>query len=194
MKSKSTVFVLGLWAVLVLAGYGMLSHYSATAGTGNTSTPAWPRDSQVTRKQGMPTLMLFIHPQCPCSRATIEELSNLLAQTPREVDTVGVFIRPADFEDGWEQTDLWTKFSGQPGARVMADPEGSETRRFGAATSGFTMLFDVEGKLVFSGGITSGRGHQGSSVGKDAILHWLHGEEIEIRESPVFGCPLFDES
>lgn len=182
-----------LWSVLVLCGFACLVGYSATAGTGDKGSPGWPEDSRIVREEGRPTMLVFLHPACPCSRATVEELSRLLARIPDGVDTTAVFIRPDGFQEGWERTDLWNSVEALPRVLVVVDPRGEEARRFGAATSGCTLLYEPGGRLVFRGGITAARGHEGDSEGKSAILSWFTSGRAEPSETPVFGCPLIGD-
>ena len=62
---------------------------------------------------------------------------------------------------------------------------------FHAETSGQTALYDATGNLLFSGGITSARGHEGDNDGRAAVVSLLTSDGAEERETPVFGCPLF---
>ena len=59
--------------------------------------------------------------------------------------------------------------------RVVNDVEGVEARRFGAQTSGTTSLYSPDGRLLFSGGITSSRGHEGDNAGEDALTQAISG-------------------
>lgn len=56
------------------------------------------------------------------------------------------------------------------------------------------MLYDSQGKLLFSGGITSGRGQGGDNAGRAAIVSLLTENEAKQKATPVFGCPLFSEN
>lgn len=183
-----------LWAVGVVGGFALLVGYSATAGIGDSGSDRWPDNARIGRFPDRPTLLVFLHPACPCSRATVQELSRLLATISGQVNAVAVFIRPSGFEEGWERTQLWESAARIPHVRAIADPFGEEARRFAAATSGCTMVFDRQGRLIFRGGITPARGHEGDSSGKAAIRSWFAGGPAEPSETPVFGCPLFDET
>ena len=186
------VKIVMVWGIVVLCGFAYLVGYSATPGTGDHGCPSWPEDSRIVRTMGRPTMLVFLHPACPCSRATVEELSRLLTRIAESVDTTAVFTRPDGFHEGWERADLWKSVEALPHVRVVLDPGSEEARRFGAATSGCTMLYDSEGRLVFRGGITAARGHEGDSAGKNAILSWFTSGRAEPSKTPVFGCPLFD--
>jgi hypothetical protein len=79
-----------------------------------------------------------------------------------------------------------------PGVPSVDDEGGVEAKRFGVATSGHVLLFDRAGRLLFSGGITPARGHEGDSLGRDALIERLAGTRTISgpATSPVFGCPL----
>jgi hypothetical protein len=103
-----------------------------------------------------------------------------------------LFLKPAGFSEDWENTDLWRNAAGIPGVTAIVDDEGAEAKRFHAATSGQTFLFDANGQLLFSGGITGSRGHSGDNAGKIAIVSLVNSGASELTETSVFGCPLFD--
>lgn len=184
--------LLAIWLILVVVGFGYLINYSATAGVGDEGRSLWPGDTSIPRTSDRPTLLVFVHPECPCSHATIEELARLVARAPGAIAVTVLFTRPDGFPAGWEQTDLWHGASRIPGAAVETDAGGREARRFNAATSGYTLLYNEAGSLVFRGGITASRGHEGDNVGKSSILGWIRDCTIVTRETPVFGCRLFD--
>jgi len=117
-----------------------------------------------------------------------------MTQARGRVTAYVLFVKPANFSEGWEKTDLWTSAAAIPGVRVIEDDQGIEAGRFHAATSGQTMLYDKEGKLIFSGGITGARGHEGDNAGRTAIVSLLNLDEANRDETPVFGCPLFAQA
>ena len=173
--------------------FGYLLHYTATAGKGDQGVHVWPRGVGINRPSGEAVLLVFMHPACPCSDATVNELARLVARAGKRIDVVAMFVRPAGFSDGWERTELWESAARIPNVRCLVDPEGRDARRFGAATSGYTLLYEAEGALVFRGGITAARGHEGDNAGKSAVLSWFRGGKADPAETPAFGCPLFDE-
>jgi hypothetical protein len=124
----------------------------------------------------------------------MNELAELLARASMRPKTYVLFLKPAGFADAWEQSGLWHKAVSIPQVTAVRDDHGLEARRFGAATSGQTVLYDAAGRLLFSGGITSARGHAGDSAGRTAILALLHREMPERTTSAVFGCSLFDSN
>lgn len=138
---------------------------------------------------------MALHPACPCSRASVEELDRLLAHAQGLVTANVLFFKPRDVPDGWEQTDLWRKAASIPGVRVVRDDEGAEAERFRAVTSGQVVLYSAAGELLFSGGITPSRGHEGDNAGLSAVTALLTGAGAgALAETPVFGCSLRDPS
>lgn len=117
-----------------------------------------------------------------------------MTQARGRVTAYVLFVKPANFSEGWEKTDLWMSATAIPGVSVVEDDQGIEAGRFRAATSGQTMLYDKDGKLVFSGGITGARGHEGDNAGRTAIVSLLNLDEASESETPVFGCPLFAQA
>jgi hypothetical protein len=93
-------------------------------------------------------------------------------------------------QEGWEHTDLWQTASTIPGAAALRDDDGIEAARFGAATSGFTVVYDAHGRLLFRGGLTASRGHEGDSFGQRRVVSLLTTGAADRSDSPVFGCAL----
>jgi len=113
-----------------------------------------------------------------------------MAQAQGRVTAYVLFLKPAGFSDDWEKTDLWQSAASIPGVKVVVDQDGVEADRFQAVTSGQTVLYDTEGRLLFSGGITGSRGHSGDNAGRSAIVSLLNTGEATAAETFVFGCPL----
>jgi glyoxylase-like metal-dependent hydrolase (beta-lactamase superfamily II) len=101
-----------------------------------------------------------------------------------------LFYRPRQFPAGWERTDLWRSAAAIPGVTVLVDPDGLEAERFGAKTSGHVLVYDSAGRLLFSGGITGSRGHEGDNDGSDSVLRLLTHGPPPRRHTLVFGCPI----
>jgi hypothetical protein len=182
-----------LWLASVVAGFAGLAAYDNRPGTAATPPGQWPAETALARDPDGPTLVMLTHPRCTCSRASVAELAEIVARARHRPRVYVVFIRPGAFGDGWEKTDLWQNAARIPGAVVVRDDDGVEANRFGAATSGQTMLYDAHGLLLFSGGITGSRGHAGDNPGRAAVLSLLNRAVGRGPATPVFGCPLFSE-
>ncbi len=180
------------WLMCVLGGMFVLWRYEATPGPVHTADVDWPAASSIVPNHELPTLVIFAHPRCPCTKATIAELEALMTHNQGRVDVRVYFFQPTDRPRDWSQTDLYDAAAAIPGVKVAMDPDNVEANRFGAKTSGYSMLFDRRGKLLFAGGITAARGHQGDNDGIAAIGTLLSGGQSETQDTPVFGCPLTD--
>jgi hypothetical protein len=180
-----------LWLFMISTGIGVLWDYESTPGVAAAAPDRWPDDSRIKRAPDRATLIMLAHPHCPCTRASVGELSRLMTQAQGRVKAYVLFVKPPNFADGWEQTDLLASAAAIPGVSVVRDDEGVEASRFHAATSGQTMLYDTGGKLLFSGGITSARGHAGDNAGRTAIVSLLTAGGAGQQATPVYGCPLF---
>jgi hypothetical protein len=184
------------WAASVCLGLTGLWMYESTPSRPAKAPAEWPAGTHLARQAGLPSLVLFAHPHCPCTRATLGELARLMTECRGKLTTTVVLVRPAGLPDGWERTDLWNGAAAIPGVSVVTDDKGIESQRFGALTSGQALLYSSDGRLLFAGGITQSRGHQGDNAGESAIAALVlgGGRLAKCASTPVYGCPLFDES
>ncbi len=187
MHGKRLSFVLAIWFVSVAVGFGLMLRLQITPNVQVDAADLMPSVDSIVTEAGTPTLVMFLHPMCPCSRASIAELERLRARTP-EVTTNIVSISQ---DASWQESNLLRQVSGLDGIHLVTDTEGRIATRFNARTSGETFLYEAEGALLFHGGITQGRGHEGENPGSSAIFALLHGQQVSVPRSEVFGCPLF---
>jgi len=187
-----TIVVASVWLAAAVAGAWWLHQYESAPGSATSTPGQWPV-AAITPAHDRPTLVMFAHPRCPCTRASIEELNRLLARCEGKVATSVLFFEPSTYPSEWTHSSLWKSAAAIPGVAAQADPGGTEARRFGAETSGFVVLYDAKGRLVFRGGITGSRGHAGDNAGADAIVSLVNGERAASRQTPVFGCSLLNQ-
>lgn len=119
-----TAFV--LWLTVVCGGTIQMIRYSTAPGSSGQPPSAWPTESQIPFDAHRPTLIMFAHPHCPCTRASLGELEVLLTRFPGQLSSYVVFLKPTDTITNWEKTDLWRKASSIPGVRVYTDNSGSK--------------------------------------------------------------------
>jgi hypothetical protein len=178
------------WAVAVGVGLCVVLNYETAAGSVGAVPQTWPRASAIHPSKERMTLVMLAHPRCPCTRATIGELAQIMAEAQGKVDAYVLFFRPKEAGADWDQTDLRRSAAAIPGVTVKSDIEGAEARRFGGETSGHTLLFAQDGKLLFSGGITESRGHSGGNNGESAITAYIAHQPTDNHGTPVFGCQI----
>ena len=178
------------WLLAVGTGFAVLLNYQNASGLAGLAPQHWPAGNPMTLDHDHDTLIMFAHPQCPCTRASLEELNRLLARSPGKVAARVLFFKPGGFPDHWAQTDLWRSAAAIPGVTVQEDLDGAQARRFGAQTSGYVLLYDRHGQLLFNGGITGSRGHAGDNAGEDTVHALLGGEDASVKQTRVYGCSL----
>jgi hypothetical protein len=195
MRARSPlpwVLATAAWLACIGVGFAGVWRYGAARGADTRAPGVWPAGTTLPRAHDRATLLVFMHPRCVCSHATVTELARLLPRVRGRVAATAVFVRPRGVPDGWTETELRRRAAGVVGLRVVDDDGGVEARRFGAATSGATLLFAADGRLLFSGGLTDSRGHEGDSFGEERVVALLTSGAADRNDSPVFGCPLED--
>jgi hypothetical protein len=180
-----------LWATLAATGLGLLWAYKATPGEIGVVPLVWPQTADLTPAKNSKTLLLFAHPRCPCTRASLSELAQVMALGQDQLHSQIVFLQPDANAEKWRNSDLVAQANALSRATVVWDETGELTRQFGVRTSGHVLLFDEAGTLLFSGGITDLRGHSSGNTGSAAVLALAQGEMLPLTTTKVFGCPLF---
>lgn len=181
-----------LWIGVIAAGMGMLIDYETGPGPAARPPERWPVASRIARAAGLPTLIVFGHPHCPCTRATIRELAVLAAQARGRFQAHVLLVKPDGLNEEWAKTDLWRSAAEIPGVEVSLDASGREAELFNARTSGQAVLYGDGGRMLFSGGITGSRGHSGDNAGRSAVVSMLLHGRAKTTSTFVFGCSLQD--
>jgi hypothetical protein len=180
-----------VWAIVVSAGMFWMVRYQMTPGAQGAEVPgSWPSGVSFAPNDRGWTLVMMVHPQCPCSRASVHELSQLMSRSSGHMKADVLFVQPRGAPPNWCDGDLWSDANQIPGVNVAIDRDARDSAIFGAATSGEVLLYDAAGKLQFSGGITDGRGHEGENAGYLAILSLIRGGRSRTTATPVYGCSL----
>lgn len=187
-RREAGQWVIGcVWLASVLGSMAVLIDYTNQSGDPGSPPQAWPEQAHLDHSHESDTLVLFAHPLCPCTSASIAELARLIAEAPNPILTHVVFFAPD--EHSWPQTQLEKKATRIPDVIVHRDPEGVESRIFGVSTSGHVLLYGADGHLRYSGGITGGRGHEGANTGRTSVLACIR-ERSTAPPFPIFGCGL----
>src|SRR5687767_4000546 len=74
---RALLIAIAAWAVLTSAGILWIWDYKTTPGSASAPPASWPRAVDLPRSG--PTLVVTLHPLCPCSEATVSELARLMA-------------------------------------------------------------------------------------------------------------------
>ncbi len=191
---RAIAILVAAWLALVGSGSGALYAYSTKPGAGADAPARWPSSVPFEPSINHHTLVMIAHPKCSCTRATIAELARLLRRLSSRLEAHVLFVIPPGVESGFQDTDLYHRTARIPGVTVHDDPGGVVAERFGAKTSGQVLLFGIDRKLRFAGGLTPSRSHEGDSVGKRRIIELVESGETDRGVSDVYGCELWAPS
>jgi hypothetical protein len=178
----------------VVFGGRLLLTYQNSPGKVDHVSSAWPANSSVQLATDRPTLVMIAHPKCPCTRASIAELAQVMARVPGKVRSYVLFYTPPESGADWQNTDLRCSAAQIPGVTVLSDIDGAEAQHFGAETSGHIFLFDPSGRLLFNGGITASRGHAGDNAGESSLVSLIDNQTSKLTRTFVFGCALKNQT
>lgn len=190
------------WAIAIAAGQCWLLRYERTAGSAGGPPSALSTNDLVPSAEAAISrpfrLLAFVHPHCPCTSATLAELAEFFLAAR---DKVVVDIYVADFQipdSPVEDSPNWIA-ANQLHANLHVDRSAKVARSYGCATSGQIVVYRPDGSLVFSGGITSGRGMTGENAGSEMLRRLVSTTEAdraekEVMRTEVFGCPIYDSS
>jgi hypothetical protein len=181
-----------VWAIVLMVGFGSLISYQMKAGAPAVAPGEWPAGAGLKFDPHRCNLVMFAHPKCPCTNASLEELKVILARSRSEISPTICFFDPEGVSGDWTRTSLVRAAREIPGLNVVIDQNGAIAEKFGALTSGQVLMFDGQGHRIFAGGITGSRGHAGDNRGRAVVLALAKGEITESALTPVFGCALHD--
>lgn len=182
--------IVSIWAASIGCALFALLAYHNMPGERSDHTVVWPSNNAIKLDTQRANLLVFIHPQCPCSVATLNELTRIQSVCSNRISTQVVFYSPPDMQ--WEDTSRVRQALAIPNVQITNDATGDLSRRFGALTSGHALLYSSEGRRIFSGGITPARGHEGENLGRNAIVQYVLDGITSCKETNVFGCPIID--
>jgi hypothetical protein len=178
-----------LWGIAAGAGMVWLTRYSGTPGLPGTPPEEWPATAHLSR--GPYTLVMAAHPKCPCTRASLDELAVVMAESKGRMAASVLFLAPEDERPDWWETSLWHAAASIPGVTPVADRGGVLQHVFGALTSGSVAVYDSSNHLRFSGGLTAARGHAGVNAGRLSLIALMDSRQmVATANTPVFGCLL----
>jgi len=189
-KGRWVYYAVTLWAVACFAGFGALWVYANTEGDLGQPNVGWDLPEQFHAHTTLPTLVVYAHPKCPCTRATFSELQRLQRDHRGDFVTRIIFFEPYHAPRTWRETDLWHQARNMTDTEAIADPGGMISQEAGARVSGTIALYSPREDVLFWGGITPSRAHEGESPGIISLRAILEGRSPLSRSSRVYGCSL----
>ncbi|KLU07422.1 putative transmembrane protein [Rhodopirellula islandica] len=183
-----------LWGCLLAGLFFALIAYGNTAGPSEPPPATGPVEhpTSVSRSTNSSDweLVMAVHPKCPCTVASVNELQRLLRQVDNQLTCRFLVYHPADTNSDWMDGKITSRLSRIPHASIQADEAGKAAMELGMKTSGAVVVFDPHGKPRFHGGITASRNHEGDNLGVRSISMLLRGQTPPLTSTPVFGCRL----
>ena len=71
--------MVAVWAVAVVFGmYGLVRYQMTPAAVASIAPAQWPAGVSFSHSSERSTLIMTLHPQCPCSRASLHELAEMI--------------------------------------------------------------------------------------------------------------------
>jgi hypothetical protein len=180
-----------IWVGLIVYGsLRVMTHELTPARAAGSPSVSATSNSPVSESAATATLIMFVHPLCPCSQASVAELGRLLRSADGRLVAKIYFVVPDGLEIDPRESDLWKAAVTLPNTTLLIDRDGAAAK-FGAIASGQTFVFNADHTLRFTGGLTAARGKTGQTNGTRALLNLLEGGANQpLIESPVFGCSL----
>lgn len=178
-----------VWLLVISVSIVWFSNYQKTPGATGSMPARWPNGTTLPRNQLGPTIVIFLHPKCPCSKASLRQLFDFTSHI-ESLEIVTVLVLPDGTDKAFAQGPVMAVLEQEHHYRPILDAAGKEAAIFGAQTSGQALAYNHDGRLLFSGGLTSTRGHVGYSASILALLKALQDSRPAPGSYPVFGCQL----
>ncbi len=120
----------------------------------------------------------------------MHELSRVLSET-RDVPRIYILLyRPSVLPPDWSEGGVLPSLAAGLNAHLAQDTDGRYAAALGASTSGEVILYSRNDDLLFQGGVTALRGHEGPSAGADRLEAALQHQTPLLQAVSVFGCPI----
>jgi hypothetical protein len=192
-KQRIVYAGLGLWVCSLLTMFALVWRYKLAPGDAPEAPEVWPSESKLARSPDRANVVMIAHPQCTCTRASMKELARLADELHGAAKIHVVLVRPEGTDAGYEDGVVADLAAAIPAVDLVVDIDGIEAKRFGAVVSGSTMVYGRDSKLLFRGGLTTARGHEGRGPAHDRIIELVAlggGRAAERVDAPTFGCAL----
>lgn len=182
------IFRFGTWQVYLLLSLAISFPYLFSLSAGEqVRLKQWSEVKEIPLSFEQPNLVMFLHSNCDCSLATLEELKKI---HDSHKGSFKVNFLVAVYQQDKGPKEFWSLLEKFPAASVILDEGGKVAARIGAKTSGVTYLIDQDKRVVFQGGLTPSRGHRGETSGQKFISQWIQDQRPVTFYEKVFGCIL----
>lgn len=190
-----SLMIVSVWCSLSGIGFWSLISFAGQSGRAADFKVEWPKTSTLQHQDKLPVIVLFLHPLCGCSQSTMSEFERLMPTLFGKAQIHVVFLKPEGISEKSIKGSLWNRAKLLKGVEVHFDEFGTESQIFGAFTSGQLFLYNPDQKLVFEGGLTPSRGHEGDARAQDFLKSYFQQKtNTQVFHTAVYGCDLFRKS
>jgi hypothetical protein len=182
------IAAVALWLLGILCWFLFLTEHGFRPGVATNFHQDWPQESHLVPGSDTYTVVLFAHPECPCTPASLAETERLRTLVGDSFHLIVVFADDPAFN--LSQSRNFHQASAWKDAVLFRDTDGREIDLFGARTSGQVLIFDKDRRLLFKGGITESRGHEGDNDNLQRAISVCRSPASEVAVTPVYGCSL----
>ncbi len=181
--------VVVIWITAMFGGAVVVARYGLGEGAKDRVLTCLPEDLRETSASDVQHLFVFLHPRCPCSRATVQEFLSIVDRIDDRCDCTAYLVCPGDTGREFAEGKILEALRTSKKINIVYDLGGDSAKRMGVRTSGHTFLFSASGNLLFEGGITGARGQIGENGGKHGLSDKLASPGKTLFRWPVYGCP-----
>src|SRR5262245_23838205 len=110
------------WALAIVIGFWSLVKYEVSPGRAAAAGIDWPSTGELVLAHGQPTLIMAVHPECPCSKASMEDLAELVARYPNRLNCYILFVPVGPITaDDCRKSDLWAAAAAISDVKPLVD-------------------------------------------------------------------------
>jgi hypothetical protein len=192
-RSHTLLSLALLWTAALALGLWIMRTYGNNHPDELLNVPsAWPPGIDLQRDPNRLTLLLVVHPDCDCTRQALAALDRIAVRCANRLAARIVFTHAQGDPEALRQSETWQVAAHIPSAEVSVDHDGHAVRRFGFRKSGHALLYDRQGRLLFSGGITPSPAPDTNTdnPGAAAIELFVLAGGSPTTHAPVPGCAL----
>ncbi len=117
-----------LWCMVIVVGVALAARFDGTAGTGSQPPITWPENKLISLDSHRDTLLMFLHPHCPCSAASLTDLSKLMTSFKSPPAAYLVNVVPPGASVDWAQSELIESAKTIAHVIVLDDVDGKTGR------------------------------------------------------------------
>ena len=168
----------------------LLADYASRPGAVGKIPQTRPHSTQLESSKAT-QILLFYHPHCPCTSSTVANLTQLRQELKKPFRLVAFAYCPTKEADSWIESEITDSLRQIPNIVIRIDRGGSSAQSFEIVTSGHCLVYNETGHLIFSGGLTPLRGHQGQSRSGEYFVESVNSRVEKTNLNwPVFGCKI----